>query len=473
MKLKSIIATAALAGFSLTQAAAAPTIFSRGHTDVGIAFEDGAFDLHVHSEEFGLEAESASDVLRVLPAAQNSIPGNPAFSFLGPSGNPVWILPQDGGDAEAAGLLFLGIGSEEIAPGTFSGDLSMALTNVAFTPEPGFAPFGQFAVFTVNSGGAPTVLMSTHDGIDSSDAATVTPGGHMHVNWAFTQPGRYVVTFAVTGTPTGGSPVTASASYTFVVKSWESETDTQVQSGEPIAVGVGAALLSSLSPIVVAPDQSGLFFATLKKFGANTALITPANDRALLRVSEYVPAILAREGDEVPAIPGSKIKSFTDANASVDGTILVNATLLSGVAGLVPANDLLLAIVTPGGLVPVVREGDPVSTLPGYNFLSFTSYLPADNGHVIGVATVRNAIEKKNKTIVFRGAPGAAPTILAATGEPLLTDAGTLVVKSIARPTRSNQPFGHTANGCIQMLIGFTDGSSQHVRFAAPPLLLE
>ena len=90
-------------------------------------------------------------------------------------------------------------------------------------------------------------------------------------------------------------------------------------------------------------------------------------------------------------------------------------------------------------------------------------------GHIIGVATVRNTTLNKNKTVVFRGAAGGEPTILAATGEPLVTDAGTLIVKTISRPTRLNQPFGHM-NGCLQMLIGFTDGSTQIMRFIAPVL---
>ncbi len=469
MKLTSIITTAALAGLSLTQALAAPTIFSRGHTDVGIAFEGGAFDLHVHSEGYDLEAEPGAAVLRVLPTAQNTIPPIPAFSFLGAAGNSVWILPQDSGAAEAAGLLFLGIGSEEIEPGTFAGDLSMALTNVEFTPEPGSSPGGQFSLFTVNSGGSPTVMMSTHDGIDSADTTTFTPGGHLHANWAFTQPGRYVVTFAVTGTPTGGSSVTDSASYTFVVKSSASAFDTQVQGGEPISASGGTALITSLSPVVVAPDRSALLFATLKKPVGSTAVITASNDRALLRVSEYVPEIIAREGDQALGLPGSKIKAFTDANASNDGTIVVNATLLPNVGGVLPTSDVVLAVATPSGLAPVVREGDAVVGFPGYNFLSFASYLPADNGHVIGVATVRNTTLNKNKSVVFRGAAGGEPTILAATGEPLATDAGTLIVKTISRPTRLNQPFGHT-NGCLQMLIGFTDGSTQIMRFIAPVL---
>ena len=146
---------------------------------------------------------------------------------------------------------------------------------------------------------------------------------------------------------------------------------------------------------------------------------------------------------------------------------MVNASLLAGAGGVLPTTDIVLAVATSGGLEPVVRKGDAAPGLAGYNFLSFASYLPADNGQVIGVATVRNATLSLSKTVVFCGAVGVPPTILAASGEPLLTDAGTFIVKTIVRPVRLNQPFGHT-NGCIQMLVTFTDGGSQLVRFAAP-----
>jgi surface-anchored protein len=470
MKLTSIIATAALAGLSLTQTFAAPTIFSRGHIDMGITFEDGAFDLHVHSEGYDLEAEADAAVLRVLPQTQVAVPNDPQFAFLGAPGTPIWVLPQDEPTATSLNVLVLGIGAEESNPADFVGDLSVKLTNVVFTPEPGGSPTANVSIFKTGLAGAPTVIMSTHDGLDAADVASVTPGTHFDPNWAFSKPGRYVLTFDVSGTrTTAGNPVVAdSASYTFVVKSTESASDTQVQAGEPIVVGAGAGLITSLTPVAVAPDRAGLFFATLKKFGANTALIDGTNDRALLRVSNYLPEILAREGDALVGLPGSKIKSFTDANTSADGTIIVNASLLSGAGGILPTNDLALSVLTPSGLLPVIREGDAAPGLSGYNFISFASYLPADNGYVIGVGVVRNTTLNLSKTVVFRASADGVQ-ILAATGELLQTDAGPLTVKSISRPTRLNLPLGHTG-GCVQILINFTDRSSQIVRFAPPQI---
>jgi hypothetical protein len=139
--------------------------------------------------------------------------------------------------------------------------------------------------------------------------------------------------------------------------------------------------------------------------------------------------------------------------------------LATNVGGVLSTSDTVLAIHDTGGLYPAVREGDAVPGFTGYRFLTFNSYLPANNAQVLVVGTIRNDVEKKTKTIVFRASPNYAPEILAATGEVLATDAGPLTVKTIARPVRLNQPFGHTGS-CIQILLGFTDGSTQLVRFA-------
>ena len=39
----------------------------------------------------------------------------------------------------------------------------------------------------------------------------IPTGTHTHVNWAFTAPGEYTISYEVTGTPTGGSPVSSGA----------------------------------------------------------------------------------------------------------------------------------------------------------------------------------------------------------------------------------------------------------------------
>ncbi|MBM3844741.1 MAG: hypothetical protein FJ405_00450 [Verrucomicrobia bacterium] len=165
-----------------------------GHTDIGIAFEDGAFDLHIHSEETDTEYAPGGAVLCVLPAAEQPVPDTAAFSFLGRPGYSTWILPA----VQNEELLFLGFGAEEVEKGVFVGDvLRMELVSVEGA--------GDFAVYSVNGFGNPVVHMNSADGINASDFFQVIAGGHTDLNWAFSAPGTYRVGFRARGTLVAGN----------------------------------------------------------------------------------------------------------------------------------------------------------------------------------------------------------------------------------------------------------------------------
>lgn len=183
-----------------------------GHADIGIAYENGAFDLHVHDEtndiEYSPPSGESGAILGVGASAQGLVPSAPGFEFLGASGDPVWILPKN----QDAGLLFLGIGAEELEPGTFVGD------RIHLTLR-GLQGPGTLAVYDVDAFGTPTVAMASRDGISANDQVEVFAGSHAHLNWAFSAPGRYTVEFTASGTLSDGgrfieSPSTA---YSFEV----------------------------------------------------------------------------------------------------------------------------------------------------------------------------------------------------------------------------------------------------------------
>ncbi len=180
----------------------------QGHTDIGIAFEDGAFDLHIHDEETDTEYGPGGAVLCVLPAAEQPIPDTAALSFLGRPGYSTWILPA----VQNTNLLFLGFGAEEIESGVFVGDsLRMELVSVVGA--------GDFAVFAFDGFGNPVVHMNSADGISAADFFPVTAGGHTDLNWAFSAPGTYRIGFRARGTLVAGNQEVVSeiAYYTFVV----------------------------------------------------------------------------------------------------------------------------------------------------------------------------------------------------------------------------------------------------------------
>lgn len=190
----------------------AQTVLQNEHADIGIALEDGMWNLHIHDETHNIEYSPPSGpdgaILQVNVGALTTVSVNPLFSFLGTAGSVIWILPN----TQRPDLLFLGFGAEEIVSGMFVGDtLNMRLTGVS-------GP-GQFTVFDYDTFGNPFVIMNTRDGLSAADNFVLVPGAHSDVNWAFSQPGTYMVSFEASATLADGNVFTSSGpvAYTFEV----------------------------------------------------------------------------------------------------------------------------------------------------------------------------------------------------------------------------------------------------------------
>jgi surface-anchored protein len=171
----------------------AQTYLWYGHADVGVNYENGSWDLHVHHHDLG-EFEPGDVILGVdITAASNTVPAGTQWSFLGSPGSPVWILPQ----TFNPNLLFLGLGAEELADGIFTNDQVVLTLKAVDGP-------GHFALYETGMFGNPTVFMNSRDGIDSGDAIILNAGAHRHANWAFSEPGLYRVDVEASGTLVGG-----------------------------------------------------------------------------------------------------------------------------------------------------------------------------------------------------------------------------------------------------------------------------
>lgn len=151
---------------------------------------------HEHEHEHGEELDPACAILAATDAAQIAVPADPAFSFLGAEGAPVWVLPQN----EDPELLYLGYSTEEIAPGTFEGDqLTFSMLDVE-------GP-GDLIIYEVDEFGAPAVLFDSGD--PTPQQLDIATGEHVHVNWAFTAAGDYSVDYEFAGTLAGGEAVSS------------------------------------------------------------------------------------------------------------------------------------------------------------------------------------------------------------------------------------------------------------------------
>jgi surface-anchored protein len=189
----------------------AQTTLSEGHADIGIAYEGGAFDLHVHQEEPppGAEYAPGEAILRVGASAQlaGGVPNNAsATAFFGSPGSLLWALPK----TEQQDLLFLGFGTEELSAEEWNGPIGLTLK--------GMSGPGNFFVWDTGVFGELQPKMSSRDGISTADRLDLIAGSHGHYFLGFSQPGFYQVSFEASGTHvTDGPLVSETAQYTFEV----------------------------------------------------------------------------------------------------------------------------------------------------------------------------------------------------------------------------------------------------------------
>jgi surface-anchored protein len=185
-----------------------PAVLDRQHVDIGFAFENGEWEPHLHNETDETEYAPNGAVLSVRPQSFTRVPDDARFAFLGGVCTPIWQLPN----TQNSNLLFLGFGAEEIEQGVFLNDEFRV--NLLTVDGP-----GSFFVYDFDPLGAPIVHMNSGDLIDTNDFKTLVAGAHNDLNWAFTAPGVYRVTFEAVGTLTNGTIVSSGpAEYIFFVE---------------------------------------------------------------------------------------------------------------------------------------------------------------------------------------------------------------------------------------------------------------
>jgi surface-anchored protein len=181
-------------------------LWTAGHGDLGIGYEDGALEPHWHlgEDNESVTLDGASGPLGPDGEEYEADEITPVTSFTDTIGGSFYyVFPL----TEDPTTPFIGFGTEELNPLDWLGDIVLTLTGVS-------GP-GDFSLFSVDAFGATSTLMSSADGFSSSDSIPLQPDDHAHHLWAFSLAGDYDLTFQVDGNHSSDGAQTASATYSF------------------------------------------------------------------------------------------------------------------------------------------------------------------------------------------------------------------------------------------------------------------
>lgn len=142
-----------------------------------------AIDANVRDKSFNVSLAETSETYgaTVIPLVENI-----GLDVL-------WLGMRVNGDGKAHGA-------------TRTSDIRLSVTDVE-------GP-GDLVAYLTEALGAPNIYFNSGDGISDADLATLPPAAHTHLNWAFTKPGHYKVSFKA-GVATDGKPAVDVGEATF------------------------------------------------------------------------------------------------------------------------------------------------------------------------------------------------------------------------------------------------------------------
>jgi surface-anchored protein len=215
---RTILATCLTALATLPASAA--LLYTQGHGDIGIAYDAGFWDLHIHLHQFAVvggiplatDAEyGPNEITIAVPNPSVPRPAGSSFSPIGiEAGQPMWFLPQ----TQDVNKPFFGFATEELTPADWTSNVALKLTGISGT---GVSAGGFLALWKTDGFGQKTFNWTSADGLDSSDVLDLIPGTHAHFSMAFTKAGTYDITVEARATHVDGDEIVGSATYSFEV----------------------------------------------------------------------------------------------------------------------------------------------------------------------------------------------------------------------------------------------------------------
>ncbi|WP_129843517.1 choice-of-anchor M domain-containing protein [Streptomyces sp. RFCAC02] len=177
-----------------------------GHADIGPALIDGAWEIRIKDDSSGnaVWRDPADVVLRLGDNAEQTVPEDGDYAFLGSAGDPVFLIPQ----TRLPDVLWLGWNTQHEE---LQADPPASITFSLHDLE---GP-GDLHVFFDYGGFRPP--RQVFDGVGTGQDLAIEPNTHAHANWAFSEPGTYEVTFTATIVSGSGETARPSADLRFLV----------------------------------------------------------------------------------------------------------------------------------------------------------------------------------------------------------------------------------------------------------------
>ncbi len=171
-------------------------VLKEGEVDIELGLVAGELKFRVRDRMIDTEHEPSHVALHAGPQSRWTIPGDPAYSFLGSRGDSVYLFDQE----PSRDGLWLGLASEQLDIG--AGETDCVQVQLVELEGP-----GNLYYYEIDSEGIPTLRFNSADGLSRSDTVCVGSESRVHRNWAFSAPGFYQVTLVASREQSGGETV--------------------------------------------------------------------------------------------------------------------------------------------------------------------------------------------------------------------------------------------------------------------------
>ena len=198
----------------------------KGHTDVFATYKDanGNLVLGTRGDSFpGSDANSIrynSSLIRFVVGKKSRVRKNTVFSFVKQNVEHVYHLPSQ----MEEGKLYAGVSTETLGQNSGIKKVTFSFTN-ATMPKNG-------AVYMAGKDDNKLLKYLGTDGTSFPSTYTVDGKAHVHMDWVFTAPGKYVLPVKAVAETNDGKKLTATQDYTFEVDIKRAKESSQYDTGE-------------------------------------------------------------------------------------------------------------------------------------------------------------------------------------------------------------------------------------------------